>query len=165
MQATVIGISLNSRLVGLAAIKNQLLLDADILFFEERWSKQKANRMLDAIIQFAKQHAPNCAAIMLPRAHHSTHETKYLIRRIAARFSKLQIQVRRNEADCLLVFCSDERAKKKALMSALVSKYPDELHIYQQKELQNKKIHYHKLFEAVGVATIVANQDDNPTIL
>lgn len=153
----VLGISLNTRIVGLAALDDHLLVDYKVKLFKERWTNDKLERIINCVDSSILDYSVKSVALLLPPVHHRTPEARALLQRIKACCRKNKLIVNCYRPGDLHSFCSDKRAKKRALMQELSSRYP-QLTFVQQKELKNKKRYYNKLFEAVGVATLLTQQ-------
>lgn len=151
----ILGISLNSRIISFAVLKNLSLYEHDIKLFKERWSVEKMKRMIDCICQYMSDHAIESVSLLIPQHHHSNPETRLLIRKIKEYCKKRQVDICCYAAHELHTLHECTRQKKKALMQALSSLYP-ELSLAQKKELSNKKRYYFKLFEAVGATALYA---------
>ena len=150
----VLGISANSRIISMAIIDNGVLLDHRVHLFKEQWSESKAIRMIQTIQAFLSDFPITSIAILLPHVHYVTTQTKELFTRIQEYLSSQEYAISFYKASALHSLYETSKTKKKALMKALTIKYPDLRHVYR-KELQNKNKHYHKLFEAVGAATLL----------
>lgn len=152
----ILGISANSRVLGLAIVENNQLIDFKVQLYKERWSAVKANKMIASLHSSIQEHTIKSVAVTIPHAHYTTPATKALVTRIKAHCRKKKIRFSTCDPATLHCLCEASKAKKKALMSAMVSRYP-ELEILYKKELKNRNRYYHKLFEAVGAATLLAN--------
>lgn len=153
----VLGISLNSRIMGLAVLRDQSLEDYKVKLFKERWCKEKAQKMLNCLLQCIEEYQINRLALMLPEPQYSTSEIASLISQVKARSKSWKLQVACFEPKSLYSLIEPVRAKKRALMQELSTRHP-ELGFLAQKELKNKKRYYSKLFEAVAAATLLASR-------
>lgn len=149
----VLGISANSRVVGLAVIDSGILLDYRIHLFTERWSDDKACRIIESLQSCLTDFPITSIAILIPHVHYASPQTNNLITRIQAHCSTQKSSVSTYQAAALHNLCEASKKKKKALMKVLAERYPD-LRYVHAKELRNKNKYYHKLFEAVGAATL-----------
>jgi RNase H-fold protein (predicted Holliday junction resolvase) len=153
----VLGISVNSRVIGLAIIRKGSLLDFKVQLYKEQWSDKKAIKIIISIHSCLQEHRITNVALATPYVHYTTTETKALISEIKNHCRKKKVAIRTYDPASLHSLCEATKAKKKALMRAMVTHYP-ELHAYYKKELGNKNRYYHKLFEAVGAATLLSNE-------
>lgn len=152
----VLGISANSRVLGLAIVHNNQLIDFKVRLHKSGWTDAKARKMIAGLHSSIQEHSISRVALTIPHAHYTTKETQALITKIKAHCHKKKIRVSTCDQAALYSLCEASKAKKKALMKAMVNRYP-ELIIQCRKELRNKNRYYHKLFEAVGAATLLAS--------
>jgi hypothetical protein len=149
----ILGLSLNSRIVGMAVLDSQTLLDHGVRLFKERWSQEKLLRIVRCISLYCQDYSITSIALIQPPVHYRTPQMKELLNALKRHCRTLHLPLCCYKTEALHVFCGTERAKKKALMQELSLRHPELTHA-QQKELQNKKKYYIKLFEAVGAATL-----------
>ena len=149
-----LGISTNTRLLGLAIIKDGALLDYSIHLNKSPWSASKANKIITSLEPCAQQYSIRSVILSTPYLYHQTKEFKYLLGRIRRYFEVKGIPVYQKTPEEIYRLCAPGQKKgKKALMKALTLMYP-QLTLCEHKELRNKNKYYFKLFEAVAVATL-----------
>ena len=153
----ILGLSLNSRTIGMAVVSGGTLIDYKIKLLKERWSNQKLERIISCINLYIQEYAVEKVSLLLPHRHYTNPETKILLEKIKGHCRKAKLPICYYKAKDLHTLHEHTRAKKKALMQALSTLYP-ELSLAQKKELANKKRYYCKLFEAVGAATLHARE-------
>jgi hypothetical protein len=149
----VLGISVNSRVIGTAVIKDHVLIDYGVKLFKQRWSIHKAQKIIESITTQINDYGITSIALTIPYDYHESAETKALIVQIKSYCRKEKINLLSYHPKTFHAFCPEAKAKKKALMKCLADRYP-ELRIPYKKELQNQQRYYHKLFEAVAAATL-----------
>lgn len=152
----ILGISANSRIVGMAILDGQVLLDYKIRLFKERWSTGKVQKIINSINAYCIDYPVKTIAHIIPHRYHRTPEIKELIEAIKAYCRANNLTLKTYSADKLFSFVGQQKAKKRALMQELSYQYP-ELSFVRQKELKNRKRYYNKLFEAVGAAMLSIN--------
>ena len=149
-----LGISTNTRLLGLAIIKQGTLVDYSIRLHKSSWSPSKVTEIITSLEPCVRQYCIKSVCLSIPQVYHQTEGFKVLICRIREYFEKLQIPVYSHPLSALYALCPPGQKKtKKSLMEALVISYP-QLTYCHQKELRNKTKYYYKLFEAVAVAMV-----------
>lgn len=154
----VLGISTNSRLLGIAILKETTLLDFNVHYYKESWSNTKPYRVLGCLNQYHKRYTIKSIAIAIPYEYYQTRETKALIKIITKHYSKKKILVTSYQPEAFHYLHQETKKKKKAMMERLTGYYP-ELHLIHKKELRNKRRYYFKLFEAVAVARLLNNEN------
>jgi len=158
----VLGISINSRKLGIAVIRKNVLVDFKTQLHKEQWSKSKATRMIESLDSCITEHSITNVALLVQHAYHRTPQTTLLIDQITAHCKKKKISISTYHPQALHCFCEATKAKKKTLQTVMVKRYPELIHKHQ-KELNNKNKYYSKLFEAVGVATLLAEELNSTT--
>lgn len=150
----VLGISTNSRLLGIAILDDTTLLDFNVHYYKESWSGTKPYRIIGYLNQYHKCYPINNVAIAIPYEYYQTKETKALIRIITKHYHKKKILVTSYYPEALHCLHQEAKKKKKTMMECLTNYYPELVPLYQ-KELRNKRRYYFKLFEAVAVAKLL----------
>lgn len=149
-----LGISTNTRLLGLAIINSDRLVDYSIHLHKSAWSPSKANMIVASLEPCVRQYCINRVVLSIPHAYHQTKGFKQLISRITALFEAKKIPFYTEPPQTLYSLCQTGKKKtKKAMMEALALKFPELTYCYH-KELRNRKRYYIKLFEAVAVAAV-----------
>lgn len=149
----ILGISLSTRIVGMAILENTSLVEYQVKLFKEGWSLEKLERIIACLFTFANEYAVTRIACLTPYRHHQTPETMQVLQKLKQACRQKNLTITYYPAKALCRLSESSRAKKKALMHGLCLLYP-ELTIAEKRELRNRKRYYAKLFEAVGVATI-----------
>ena len=149
-----VGISTNTRLLGLAVIKQDTLLDYSIRLHKSSWSPTKAEMILASLEPCVRQYCIKSVILSIPYAHHQTEAFKILIYRIRDFFEAKGIPVIAETPEAIHpLYPPGQKKTKKALMNALCQQFPQLTHC-MVKELRNRKKYYIKIFEAVAVATL-----------
>ena len=149
-----LGISTNTRLLGLAIIKQNALVEYKVYLHKSSWSPSKANMILDSLEPCVRQYCIKRVVLSIPYAYHQTEAFRQLIYRIREYFEAKQITVVAETPEAVSpLYPSGEKKTKKALMRAVTLLYPQLSYCYQ-KEMRNKNKYYIKLFEAVGLAAL-----------
>jgi len=149
-----LGISTNTRLLGIAIIEQGALVDYSIHLHKSPWSASKANKIITSLEPCARQYSIRTAVLSIPYLYHQTKEFKYLLGRIRQYFKTKGIPVIEKTPDEIYKLCpSGQKKGKKALMRVLSLMYP-QLSLCQLKELRNKSKYYYKVFDAVAAATL-----------
>lgn len=150
----VLGISTNSRLLGIAILEETTLLDFNVHYYKESWSGTKPYRIIGCLNQYHKRYPINNVAIAIPYEYYQNKQTKALIRHITKHYSKKKILVTSYHPEAIHCLHQETKAKKKTMMKYLTNYYPELVPIYR-KELRNKRRYYFKLFEAIAVARLL----------
>lgn len=149
-----LGISTNTRLLGLAIISKDELMDYKIHYHKSSWSLSKVDKIIASVEPCVRRYSIKRIVLSSPHEYHQTKECRQLVSRFKKHFTTQGITVTTTKIAALYTICSPHQKKtKKALMQAMSARYP-ELRYYCHKELRNKNKYYIKLFEAVAVATV-----------
>lgn len=148
-----LGLSLNSRLLGMAMLQSETLDEYRVKQFKEHWNPEKPRNILNYLATYIEEFNVTDVAVLLPLKHYTNSETKTLLLKIPALCKEQNVSLSTYTVKYFAAFYNQSHAKKKALMQAIATLYP-ELILEQRLELTNKRQYYNKLFEAVGVATL-----------
>ena len=159
MEPTVVlGLSVNTRMLGLAVISGNQLVDYHIRLRKDPWSPRKRALILTSLQPWCTCYSINSVALSIPYEKQTSIQTKELLESIKSYFKENGIVLSTYPPPSLQAFCEEAESKtKKEVMRRLALKYP-ELSYHYLKEMRNKNKYYIKLFEAVGVATIHARR-------
>ena len=149
-----LGISTNTRLLGLAIIKQNALVDYSIHLHKSSWSAWKANEIVTSMEPCVRQYCINIVVLSIPYEHHQTKEHKILFKKIKEYFDQKKIPVYERKVEKIYSeYLPEQKKTKKALMQVLTLQYP-QLTLCYHKEIRNKNKYYIKVFEAVAVAAL-----------
>ena len=149
-----LGISTNTRLVGMAIINNGELAEYGVRLHKSSWSPSKATEIITSLEPCVRQYSIKQVVLSIPPKHYQTDEFKQLTLDITEYFVRNGIAVVSEQSNVLQVFCTESgRKTKKKVMRGLVAKFP-ELRMFYEREMRNKNKYYVKLFEAVGMTTL-----------
>lgn len=148
----ILGLSLNTRMLGLAVISGNHLVDYHIQLRKEAWTPHKRELILASLQPWCERYSINNVALSIPYEKQTSSQTKELLESLKRHFSEKKIHLSSYPPKTLSTFCQEAKTKKE-VMKTLAGLYP-ELSFQCRKEIENKNKYYVKLFEAVGVATI-----------
>ncbi len=149
-----LGISMNTRLVGIAIINQNGLADYSIRLHKSSWSQAKATKIITSLEPCVRRYCIKKVVLSIPYAYHQTNAYKALQAQLCEYFESQKIRVCTESAEALYSFCPQgEKKTKKAMMRAITERFPI-LNYYHYKETRNKTKYYLKLFEAVTVAAL-----------
>jgi hypothetical protein len=150
----ILGISTNTRLLGLAIIHQGRLLDYSIRLDKSPWSPSKANKIITSLEPCVRQYCIKKAILSMPYEYHQTAAFKSLMQAFETFFKENDIAFSTQTPEAVYSFCEQkEKKSKKEVLYAITTLYPQLTYCFQ-REMKNKKKYYTKLFEAVAVATL-----------
>ena len=150
----VLGLSVNTRMLGLAIIAGNLLIDYHIQLRKEPWTLQKRELILTSLQPWCASYNINSIALSIAHEKQTSTQTKELLESIKSFFRERKINLCTYPPKALHSFYPEVKTKtKKEMMREVALKYPELSHLYR-KEMSNENKYYIKLFEAVAVATI-----------
>lgn len=154
MKTTVLGISFSSRMLGLAVIESNSLIDYSVKLFKETWSPTKMDRILTSLTSAMERYNITDIVLSIPPINYQGGPFQELWMEIAALGHLKNVNVKMYRLADLGILCSSpKRMSRKSLMEAITSIYP-ELMPYYEREMGNKNKYYHKMFEAVAAGTL-----------
>jgi hypothetical protein len=150
----VLGLSLNTRMVGLAVISGTLLIDYQISLKKGSYGDIKREKIIASLQTWCTSYTIISIALAIPHEKHSNSKINELLESLQAYFSEKKVSITTYPPKILHHFCEENVSKtKKRGMKGLTEIYPELIHCYN-KEMRNKNKYYVKLFEAVAVATL-----------
>jgi RNase H-fold protein (predicted Holliday junction resolvase) len=159
MEAPVIlGLSFNTRNLGLAVVKLNQLVDYSSKLHKQKWSSQKMEMILTSLVTCTQAYTIQKMVLSIPHIRHQTSEFRDMMRAIIAFAQMRNIDVITYSPQDLSLFIPDAKKKtSKVYMQQLVFLYPELAPCYE-KEVANKNKYYYKMFEAIGVATLYSRK-------
>ena len=151
MEGSVIGVSLGTRISGIAVMKNRELITYKVKAFKGKWSKQKQNEILNFFDKLYNYYSVKHLAIKLVNPMHSSKAVDGLTINLIERARKKGIKITALSLDEIRK--SLGLKKKQMLSEYVVGKYY-ELRREYEKEQNSFNQYYTKMFEAIAVAQL-----------
>jgi RNase H-fold protein (predicted Holliday junction resolvase) len=147
---TKLGISLGSRMIGLAVMKYGELEEWQVKCFQDTWSKQKVVIICSAIKKIILHYQVSQVCIKIPQPVSRfvacvLHAIKRLLEKLGISFSELSLPELKSR------FCED-RINKTQLAEKILTRFPFLQPLYE-KEKKHTTMYYVKLFEAVAAVS------------
>ena len=160
MKTTILGVSFSSRMLGLAVVQSDCLIDYSVKLFKETWSPVKMDRMLTSLTSAIDDYTITDMVLSIPPIHFRAGPFQELWIEIASLAHTKSINVKMYRQAELQALCGDnERMTRRSLMEAVIKRYP-ELQTFYKREVRNKNKYYHKMFEAIAAATLYLHQKE-----
>ena len=155
MEHTVIlGLSVNTRMLGLAVISGNRLVDYHIQLRKDAWTPRKRELILASLQPWFERYSIKNVALSIPYEKQTSAQTNELLESLKSYFSEKKIHLSSYPSKTLYSICEEAKTKtKKEMMRKLTEEYTELLQAFT-REMRNKNKYYVKLFEAVGVAMI-----------
>ena len=150
METTILALSINTRMTGLALFINGNLIDYSLKFYKDTFSQKKLDT-LNANLQSSTHNLSiQYIVLSMPHPFYQTKEFLMLIEVVERFANEHSIAFTKYATkDLYFAFASRVNPSRKSLMHRMVLFYR-ELEEYEFKELRNKNKYYIKLFEAVA---------------
>lgn len=151
----IIGISLGSRLLGIAVIYDGLLFDFRVRTFYGKWNEKKRTNIIATIKKAIDQYGVTAIVLKTPKPTHCSISIQELVYEIRLLSEQGGIKLAVCNIACLRErYNVKERANKGVLIQSIISKYPEhtqlaKLHV---RERSNRSAYHVKLFEAIACA-------------
>ena len=152
----VLGISIGTRVTGIAIINNTELIAWQSHTFPAQWSKAKMEQIINRYEKYIRTHKVTMVVIKIPRLSHHNNALKNLL-------SKLRSLV--SFHGCLMDYTTLNELKTTLpiqnsfdIQTFIVRQYPVLLPEYNRERV-NKRPYHHKMFEAVLIAHIWKDRD------
>jgi hypothetical protein len=157
MEGSVIGVSLGTRIAGIAVMKNRELIVYKVKVFKDPWSEQKQNEILILFDKLYEHYGVKFLAIKLVSSLHSSKAVDGLIQSAIERAKKKGIKVKTMPLE--EIRRSLGLNKRQSLGEYVVSKHPELRREYEVEKNSDNK-YYTKMFESIAIAHIL--DVDNP---
>jgi RNase H-fold protein (predicted Holliday junction resolvase) len=160
MKTAILGVSFSSRMIGLAVLQSQSLIDYSVKLFKEKWSPAKMSRMLTSLSFVIDNYNITDMVLSIPSVTYRKEPFHEIWQEIVYLGKSKHVRVTTYRQSELQALCGySERMTRKLLMETLACCYP-ELHSFHKRELRNKNKYYHKMFEAIASATLFQKQKE-----
>lgn len=149
----ILGISLGTRLIGLAVVYEAELLDFRVKKFSGVWSDEKRAEIMKAIERQVKKYGIQKVVVKVPKPYYSSQSITDLSNDLISLGERLGIRVILCTISTILRKDREKELRnKQSLIHAIVARYSDykRLERLYNKEQRNHAPYYTKLFEAIA---------------
>lgn len=155
--AGILGVSLGTRLVGIAVRLDGELLDYRVRTFYGVWTEPKRRKILTFLRNMIIRYRPQVLSLKTPRPSHCTDAIKALMEDIKQLSAEYHLRYR----VCIISSLARsenglERMNKRKLMADIVRRHPLHRRLARlyEREINRQTPYYVKLFEAIVCAEI-----------
>ncbi len=155
MAATaVLGISLGTRVIGLAVIRRGELVEWKVKSFKETWSSEKRKAILDMIHRLCEYHNVGILSVKKIDPLRSSPQLDRLMRNLVKQSKRYGVKIKLYSlAELDYDIRSGRKPTKDDLTEQVASKHPELKHEYL-RERNNRREYHTKMFEAVAMAEV-----------
>ena len=153
----IIGINPGTRYLGIAVFEGPELMDWRVKTFIGKWTKEKAERILEMMIEQIELYNINTIAIKKLHPARSSKNLNLLVLRIKRLANKNRIKVYQYSIkEPEKFFLEGEKPNKRNLADSVVAEYP--MLVYElNKEKSRKHSYYMRTIEAVALGMKIKN--------
>lgn len=153
--AKVLGVSLGTRLIGIAILNGKRLDDWQVKSFRALWSEKKLAAIADMIERYVVDFKITHLAIKVPTPNTDSPAVRQIISAIESIAKENGIEYKhRTMRQLKLALIGTCESNKLALTDFILQKYPElETEYLRQKDI--KMVYHSKVFEAVAAADVV----------
>jgi polyhydroxyalkanoate synthesis regulator phasin len=157
----ILGINPGTRYLGLAIFDGSNLLDWRVKTFNGKWTKEKAERILDMIGEHIELYDINALAIKKLHPARTSKNLKILVSKIKALAKRKRMKVKSQSINELERFyLKGEKHNKRNLAEKIINEYP--MLVYElNKEKSRKHSYYMRAIEAVALGMKIKNAIDS----
>ncbi len=155
MEGSVIGVSLGTRIAGIAVMKRRELLVYKVKTFKGEWSKKKQNEILKLFDKLYDHYDVKCLAVKIVSPLHSSEHVDELTFCLIARAMDRGLKV--IKYPLYEIKKSLGLNKKQNLGEYIAGKYIELRNEYEQEQ-NSFNPYYNKMFEAIAIAGIVESK-------
>lgn len=149
MAEAILGISLGTRRIGFAVVRDGKLIYSQMKTFPGAWSEKKLRRVIQTVTGYVESHSLRRVAIKIPDALPSSKAFIQLTGSLNLTFQRKGVQFRYYTLKELKhLYVGTEDVSRTSLIESIVKRYPRLLPEYQ-REKRNEEAYYYKMFEAV----------------
>lgn len=152
MDGSVIGVSLGTRIAGIAVMKRKELLVYKVKTFKGVWSKEKENEIIDLFERIFEHYQAKHLGIKIISPLHSSKAVDDLIGSLIQRAKEKGIKV--SSFPLYEIKKSLGLSKRQNVNEYVVNKYL-ELRKEYEHEQNSFNVYYTKMFEAIAIAELL----------
>jgi len=150
MAATILGISLGTKLIGVAVMRDGELIEHRVRTFKKRWSKDKEKTILTYIEKLIEYYSVSHVALKTPDPLKSSKRLDQLNENVKEIVQK-KTELHNYSLPTVKLGLAIKSHNKNSFMEQIAERYPELRKIYL-KEINNRHSYYERMFEAIGVA-------------
>lgn len=158
----ILGLSLGTRHIGFAILKDNEIRDRRVKTFPDTWSELKLRVIQSTLKKIIQRHGISVIAIKATHPSRSSVGLNKVLQAIDAISHDSGIPVYSYPIEELERYYSRERhVNKEVLMDAVLAEYP-EMIFEHTKEQSRKNPYYVRVFEAIAAARLCSQENDIP---
>jgi len=150
MAAIILGVSLGTRIVGFAVMRNGELVNYRIKCFKERWTKAKRDTIVTYVKKLDEYYSITAVAIRACEPIRSSTRLNTLTENIKKELGNYNAKVFAYSMVTVKLGLGIPHANKKGLMEFIAEKYG--LRRIYLKEINNRHSYYERMFESIALA-------------
>jgi len=157
-KSTVLGLSLGTRKIGLAVVKNGDLKEWCVKEFKGYWCIAKLKAIMFCVYKFCTLYGITSIAIKIPRKIGKQTGLRRVVSELERYAESQNIQIQKYSQNYLkLWYCGSDQGDFQKVIEIIVLRKPELVHEHR-KEQRNYCGHYEVMFQAVAVALIVSDE-------
>lgn len=150
----ILGISYSTRLIGLAVLSSNHLVDYSVKLYKEKWSPAKCEKIKQTLQSCVEDYNIEEIVLSIPAQFSQIPASREINECINSFARDRGILLSYQNRKMIMTLCLDkEKKNKQGYMRSLVFFFP-ELARYYEMERRNRKMYYVKVFEAIGFALL-----------
>jgi len=158
MVETILGISLGTRIIGFAVMRNGELADYRIKYFKERWTKTKRDAIVAYVKKLIEYYSVTALAIKAPDPIRSTARLNSLTENIKKELDNQNESFFAYSIATVKLGLGIPRMNKRGLMEFIAENYG--LRRIYLKEINTRHSYYERMFEAIALAKWCAHENE-----
>lgn len=149
--AGILGLSIGTRILGLAVIHKDELIDWRVKSFKEQWSKEKHTAIVSAIERTVDTYTVTTIVCKEVPETYCTQEVQNLIEAVQQIAQERGISYISYSIEELRLSGMKKKATKKDVLRYTIDKHPYLKKHYEQEQ-KSRQVYYTKMFEAIALA-------------
>jgi RNase H-fold protein (predicted Holliday junction resolvase) len=156
-----LGISCNTRLIGMAVFSGNSLIDYSTKLNKEKWSETKAQKIITSLLSCCQNFNIQSIALSIPHAFQQTKTMDSLVQKIITALRGRDVSITTYPIhEVVSRLKLPKKTKKKAFQQTLTEIYP-EIGSMCLDERTSKSRYYDKVLEAIGVGLVHVLRTNN----
>ena len=155
----ILGISLGTRNIGFALMRNGELKDYGVKCFKQKWTRTKESEILSSIEKLVEYDEATAIALKSPDPIRSSKRLNHLNDRLLKALEKGKVKVCSYSLLTVKIGLGIKDKRKDGFLWHISELYP-ELRKPYLKEINNRHSYYDRMFEAIALAKWCAHENE-----
>lgn len=158
----VLGVSLGTRILGIAIIKGNELRLWQTKRWKKKWSPEKLRALLEYLDALIRQYGITAIGVKVPPRGHYSHGLLALVSELAKAVATYRLPMKTYRIQELKKMCAQRSLNRDGMMRCIIRRF-DFLQSHYLKEQSSKHSYHVKMFEAILAALAMDKRINSTT--